>query len=195
MSELAHIASMRIIAGTFKGRRLASPRKATIRPTLDRVKESYFRIVHTQVQGANFLDLCAGSGNIGLEALSRGAQHVAFVDQNRQSIRLIKTNLQKCGLTSQDQRIQLLPTDVKRSLTTFSRSQVQFHLIYFDPPYTSDLYLECLTQIAETTVLTKRGIICIEHNQSDFPQHIGGLRLTKEKKYGDTNLSFYQMEV
>ncbi len=91
---------MRIIAGTFKGRRLASLRKATIRPTLDRVKESYFRIVHTQVQGANFLDLCAGSGNIGLEALSRGAQQVAFVDQKRQFIRLIKTNLQKCGLTS-----------------------------------------------------------------------------------------------
>ena len=115
---------MRIIAGRFKGKRLVRPKRMTIRPTLDRVKESYFRIVQDQIAGVNFLDLCAGSGAIGLEAFSREAGLVVFVEQDRRSVRLIKANLEKCGIIKEDHRIQLLPFGVQKCLTNFDHTQI-----------------------------------------------------------------------
>lgn len=185
---------MRIIAGRFKGKKLVSPKRMTTRPTLDRVKESYFRIVQDQVTGVKFLDLCAGSGAIGLEAFSREAGLVVFVERDHRLIRLIKANLEKCGIVNKDHRIQLLPFEVQKCLTNFDRTQTQFHLIYFDPPYSSDLYFRCLNQIGTSTILARQGMICVEHNQSDFPKQIGKLKQTKEKKYGDTRLSFFRKE-
>ena len=185
---------MRIIAGRFKGRRLASPKHAVVRPTADRVRESYFRIVQNQIVGVTFLDLCAGSGAIGLEAFSRGAEQVFFLENDYRSVRLIKDNLEKCGVSADDHRIKLLPVDILRYLNGFDITHTQFQMIYFDPPYDSDFYLKCLDQVSTSHILVDQGIICVEHDQNNFPTQIGYLKQIKQKKYGNTRLSFFRME-
>ena len=184
---------MRIIAGRFKRRRLVSPKHTTVRPTSDRVKESYFRMVQNQIVGINFLDLCAGSGAIGLEAFSRGAEQVFFLENDYRSVRLIKDNLKKCGVSADNHRIKLLPVDVQRYLNDFDSTQIQFQMIYFDPPYDSDFYFKCLNRVSTSHILVDQGIICVEHDQNNFPTQIGDLKQIKQKKYGNTRLSFFRM--
>ena len=148
---------MRIIAGRFKGRRLDAIKGGTVRPTSDRVKESIFSILGARVIDANFLDLCAGTGNIGLEALSRGANSATFIDRDYRSIRIIESNLRQCNLNRGGPEVQLIKLDVQRGLTSLAKRKACFDLIYLDPPYDADIHEVCLTQIAGNKLLTLSG--------------------------------------
>ena len=190
---------MRIVAGKFKGRRLKTLKGSEVRPTADRVKESLFRIFGERVVDADFLDLCAGTGNIGLEALSQGARSATFVDSNYHSIRIIESNLEMCGLDRKDPHIRLIHLDARKALTRLGKRKAKFDLIYFDPPYASKIYKSCVRQIAETNLLSPIGLLVIEHRTIqgvDWTKALilDELFLSREERYGDTTLSFYKWQ-
>ena len=191
---------MRVIAGAFRGRRLTAPKgKRLVRPTADRVKESVFSILQERIVDANFLDLCAGTGSMGIEALSRGAKHVTFLERDRRCIKSIERNLHTCGLLAKsDAPYHLLRRDVVKGITDLCKRSVIFEIIYFDPPYGIDLaggsqlYTTCLPLIAESSLLCVGGILLVEHaKQCVLPDAIGSLRRSRQARYGDTVVSFY----
>lgn len=188
---------MRIVAGKFKGRRLKRIKGAEVRPTADRVKESLFRIFGDQVVDADFLDLCAGTGSIGLEALSQGARSVTFVDNNYHSVRTIESNLEMCGFDRKHPHVQLIHLDARKALARLGKRKAQFDLIYFDPPYASKIHKSCVKQIAETNLCSPAGMLVIEHRriqEVDWTDSLmlDELILSRQEQYGDTMLSFYR---
>jgi 16S rRNA (guanine(966)-N(2))-methyltransferase RsmD len=189
---------MRIVAGKFKGRRLTI-KGSKVRPTLDRVKGAVFSIFRDRVVDASFLDLCAGTGNIGIEALSRGAKSVIFIDRDYHCIRVIASNLEQCGLHRTHPQAQLINLDARKGLVYLGRRKAQFDLIYFDPPYDSDIHEACLELIAQNRLLSQSGLIVVEHRRVQgldlpMPLTMGGLMLNRQEQYGDTVLSFYRWE-
>ena len=188
---------MRIVAGKFKGRRLKTLKGLEVRPTADRVKESLFRIFGKQIVDADFLDLCAGTGSIGLEALSQGAKSATFVDSNYHSIRTIESNLEMCGFDHKHPHVKLIRLEARKALIRFSKRKAKFDLIYFDPPYASNIHESCVKQIAEGDLLSAAGLLVIEHGQLQEPDWTGALILdelilSRQERYGDTILSFYR---
>ena len=188
---------MRVVAGKFKGRRLKTPKGSEARPTADRVKESLFRIFGEQVVDADFLDLCAGTGNIGLEALSQGAKSTTFVDSNYHSVRIIESNLEMCGFDRKHPHVKLIHLDARKALARFGKRKAQFDLIYFDPPYASKIHESCVKQIAEANLLSPAGVLVIEHRkvqEADWTESLmlDELVLSRQERYGDTMLSFYK---
>ena len=190
---------MRIISGRFKGKRLSSVKANTVRPTSDRVKESVFSILGDSVIDSNFLDLCAGTGGIGLEALSRGAKSVTFVDRSPHSIRVIKSNLAGCGVNSGEPHVNIVKLDALKGLAFLARRNARFDLIYFDPPYDSGIYGSCLRQIGMSKMLSPSGHVVVERRrerwaESAAPEASDELKLKRQERYGDTVISFYQTE-
>ena len=188
---------MRVVAGKFKGRRLKTIKGADVRPTADRVKESLFRIFGEQVVDANFLDLCAGTGSIGLEALSQGAKSTTFVDSNYHCIRIIESNLEMCGFNRKQPHVQLIRLDARKALIRLGKRNAKFDLIYFDPPYASKIYESCVRQIAEGDLLSPAGLLVVEHGkvqEADWTESsiLDELVLSRQERYGDTMLSFYR---
>ncbi|MDE0690294.1 MAG: 16S rRNA (guanine(966)-N(2))-methyltransferase RsmD [Candidatus Poribacteria bacterium] len=192
---------MRVIAGTFRGRRLAAPKgNRLVRPTADRVKESVFSILREQIVDANFLDLCAGTGSMGIEALSRGAKHVTFLERDPRCIEIIEKNLRTCGLLIESHaRYRLLRRDAIKGITSLCKRSSVFEIIYFDPPYGLDvaggsqLYTPCLSLLAESSLLCVGGILLVEHaKQYVVPDAVGSLRRSRQARYGDTVVSFYE---
>ena len=197
---------MRVIAGTFKGRRLVAPKgNRLVRPTADRVKESVFSILRERVIDAKFLDLCAGTGSIGIEALSRGAKHVTFLDRDPRCIAVIKRNLGVCGLTTESGVCYLRCCDVLKGIVSLHKRADTFEVIYFDPPYGVGsagssqhhlaLYTTTLALLAETTLLKIGSLLLVEHaRQAVMPDAVGNLHRDRQTRYGDTLVSFYQRE-
>ena len=190
---------MRIVAGKFKGRRLKTLKGSEVRPTADRVKESLFRIFSEQVVDADFLDLCAGTGSIGLEALSQGAKSITFIDNNYHSIRIIESNLEMCGFDRKHPQIKLIHTDARKALTRLGKRNAKFDLIYFDPPYASKIHESCVKQIAEGDLLSAAGVLVVEHGKVQEPDWtesliVDRLVLSRQERYGDTILSFYRWQ-
>ncbi len=190
---------MRIVAGKFKGRRLKTLKGLEVRPTADRVKESLFRIFGEQIVDADFLDLCAGTGNIGLEALSQGARSSTFVDSNYHCIRIIESNLEMCGFDRRHPGVQLVHLDARKALARLGRRKAKFDLIYFDPPYASKIHESCVRQIAEANLLSPTGVLVIEHRkvqEADWTEFLilHKLILSRQEQYGDTMLSFYRSD-
>ena len=195
---------MRIIAGKFKGRRLAAPKGNAVRPTMDSVKESVFSILREQVVDAHVLDLCAGTGSIGIEALSRGAKHVTFVEREPRCIQIIKRNLAACNLTvargpvpregyqlATEQHVRLLRCPISKGISQLQRC-AQFDIIYLDAPYRAGIYADCLALLAEARLLCATGTLLVEHSkQTCLPATVGELTQHRQKHYGDTVLSFY----
>ena len=191
---------MRIIAGRFKGRRLKTPKTSVIRPTIDRVKESVFSVLQNQIIDAKFLDLCAGSGSIGLEAISRGAKSVTFVDQHSDAIQLIHSNLHLCGLDPKMHQIQLRRLTAQKAIRVLSKKSESYDLIYFDPPYDSKIYKECLQLISTNRLLNRSGLICVECSKTNeqiievLQSGVGDFRPCNQRCYGDTMLFFCKLE-
>jgi len=184
---------MRVIAGKFKGRQLVAPRGMNVRPLSDRVKESLFSILRYEVVDSTFLDLCAGSGNVGIEALSRGASAVTFIDRNVLSIKTIVGNLKKCGIATNDPQVAVLCMDALKGLTYLSKHQAKFDVIFLGPPYHSEILRKCLQPISELGLLCQGGIIIAEHHRKEYlPDEIHQLMLFRRERYGDTMLSFYE---
>lgn len=178
---------MRVIAGTAKGRRLFGPKKTEpIRPALDQVKEAIFNILFT-VNGLRILDLFAGTGAVGIEALSRGALHATFVDHFRAALALIEKNLAYVGF--QD-RATVIAQPVDRAMALLANRHAQFDCIFVDPPYLSDLVNPTLHGLAHTTLLAPQGRIIIEHHPKEAVTPPPTLSLTDQRKYGQTLITF-----
>ena len=186
---------MRIIAGKFRGRRLKSPPSLQTRPTSDRLRETLFNVLAPRIEGARFLDLCAGSGAVGIEALSRGAAHVTFVDRSRKMYALIETNVG--SLEVADGAIAVVSREALEFLKRHARDAAgPFDLIFFDPPYAMD-YAEVLGYIGghAAELLAREGAIIVEHHKKkECAEQIGVLRRYRVLKQGDSALSFYRAE-
>jgi 16S rRNA (guanine966-N2)-methyltransferase len=184
---------VRIIAGTYRGRNLKSPPTLQVRPTSDRLRETLFNVIASRVQGTRFLDLCAGSGAVGIEALSRGAAHSTFVDRSRKICALIKANLDLCRVPEEQTKV------VQREASEFlreaiSRESKPWNVVFFDPPYASD-YLGILEMFGENAeaLLTEQGLLIVEHHhKNQLPDIVESLRRSRILKQGDSALSFYQ---
>lgn len=179
---------MRIIAGKFRRIELTSPE--SIRPTEGKVKKSLFDILSGAIAGVNFLDLFAGSGAVGIEALSRGAARAVFVDKDKACCEAIEENLNKIK-----QNAEVINTDTDRALDILSNSGNKVDIIFIDPPYYSDLTKKTLQKISACDILSPCALVIVQHyKKDDCCESIGKLTRCKIKKYGDTVLSFFEKE-
>jgi 16S rRNA (guanine966-N2)-methyltransferase len=179
---------MRIISGKLKGRRLLTPRKGLLRPTADRVKESMFNILGKEVGGNVVLDLFAGTGNLGIEALSRGAKMTIFVEKHREALRLIERNISLCEM---EDRSEILPKDVIQGLRILNQRRESFDLILMDPPYEKGLIQRTLETLNAEMIYHRDSLLVIEHTRREpLPELSRSWHLIRQRKIGDTVLSF-----
>lgn len=186
---------MRVIAGAAKGRPLRTVKGREIRPTSDRVKETLFNIVMPRVAGSLFLDLFAGSGAVGIEALSRGADSAVFVELMTSHLRVIEANLSATGLS---ERAEVIRRDARAAITDLARRGRRFDLIFIDPPYGQGLVDEALGLISANGLLAEGGWAVCEHHKKDLAPALvpgsspaGGLIRFRELLCGETKLSLY----
>lgn len=179
---------MRVIAGTARGIQLSSVKGLATRPTSDRVKESLFNIIRPHIPNADFLDLFAGNGGIGIEALSRGAKSAVFVDMNPACVKMIKKNLAKTRLPGGKVHM----SDVHRSLRIMNRQGCTFDIIFLDPPYYKGLVESTLELIEGSKLLKPNGIIIAEYGRKeDIISKTSKFFQVREEQYGDTKLGFF----
>ncbi len=180
---------MRIISGDLKGRRLNTPRDNKIRPTTDKVKESIFSMLMPYIEDAVIIDLFSGTGNLGLEAISRGAKHCYFGDKARESLLLTKENIKYCEVENQ---ATLISGEFERVL---ERIHEKADVIFLDPPYKDGLLENCLKKIEETGLLAEDGVIVIERGKREILEDsIGIFTKIKEKRYVTILVSLYIIE-
>ena len=181
---------MRVIAGRSKGRLLKIRERKHVRPTASKVKEALFAILADQITGARVLDLFAGTGAVGIEALSRGADSVDLVEQDPVSLRVLEENLKRCGFAS---RAKIHRGNVFRFLRQTNSSTRPFEIVFLDPPYHAKSLKNLLPLLSRGAMITKSGNIIIEHfHKVTLPDQIGHLRRFRFQRYGDTILSFYE---
>ena len=174
---------MRVITGIAGGRLLKSPAGEDVRPTADHVKEALFNILQFDLEGRRVLDLFAGSGQLGIEALSRGAREVVFTDSSRDSVALIRDNLKCCGFSA-----TVLQTD---ALAYLQRGE-KFDIIIIDPPYDAGLYEPVLERINAVDNLNEGGIIICESRAKEvLPELLTPYRMVRRRQYGSMALTFY----
>lgn len=179
---------MRIIQGTLKGRRLATPKGYKTRPTSDRIKESIFDILGDEIKGRSVLDLYAGSGNLGIEALSRGANRIVFVERSRQALQSITKNLSQCGMMG---GAEILSKDALRAIGILNQKGERFDLIFIDPPYERGLIQKTLMKLKSLTIYHEDSILIIQHNRREpLPETLNEFNLIRQRKIGDTLISF-----
>jgi 16S rRNA (guanine(966)-N(2))-methyltransferase RsmD len=182
---------MRVIAGSSKGAKLLSFKDDKIRPTLDRVKETLFNILAADIVDSRFLDLFAGTGNISIEALSRGAQETVLIDSAPDSQSLALKNLQKCGFGASN-NWEILKMDAIKSISALNNRNKVFDTVYIDPPFGVKLYDNCLSALSNSGILQDNVIIIVEHFfKETLSENYGPLNRYREKKIGDSCLSFY----
>jgi 16S rRNA (guanine(966)-N(2))-methyltransferase RsmD len=177
---------MRVIAGKCKGRKLVAPKGSHVRPALDQVKEAIFNILY-DVSDLDVLDLFAGSGSIGIEALSRGASSATFVENDLVAHRSIIENLDKCNLKDQATVWKL---NVSSAIKTLNKKDAKFDLIFVDPPYLKNLVNPTLEQLASSSLLKDESIVVIDHHPKEPIEDIPGMTLTETRKYGQTRITF-----
>lgn len=178
---------MRIIAGQSRGRKLKSVPGMNTRPTADRVKEAVFSSVEGILYGARVLDVFSGTGNIALEAVSRGASEAVLLEKNKEALKVIKENVAACG----SDRCKVIGGDSIESLNLLGKQKKQFDFIYIDPPYKSDLYRMALQKIADKSLLAEDGIIIMECGKNTFNYTENSIFfIYKEKNYGDTSVVY-----
>lgn len=184
---------MRIISGSARGRSIYAPKGLSTRPTTDRVKESLFGILQFRIAGAAVLDLFSGSGGLGLESLSRGAKSAVFNDADRESVRVIKSNLQMLGF---EDRATVFNLNADACLKLLAQKEQKFDLIFLDPPYDKGLEIEAVERIDTLGLLSPGGRIVIEHaakTRVELPSAVGKLLFVADtRKYGDTSISFLE---
>ena len=180
---------MRIITGDFKGRRLEMPENYNIRPTTEKVKEAVFSIIAGNLEDAVCVDLFAGTGNLGLEALSRGAKKCYFGDNSKESLALIKRNIAMCRA---EDRSRVMQGDFEKVLARLGEKDEKIDIFFLDPPYREGLYDKCFELIREYDLLAEEGIIIAEHNVKDvLCEGICGFQLIKERTYGTVAITIY----
>lgn len=182
---------MRVIAGKARGHKLKALEGFETRPTLDRVKESLFNTLQTYLYDCVFLDLFAGTGAIGIEALSRGAEKTYFIDKNPQAVAVIQENLKHTKLIDQS---EVLCFDAFQALDELKTRNIKFNVIYLDPPFFEGYNSSILKKIKETQILCSNGMIVLERATENALSEEMGYSIIKEKKYGTITLSFLKEE-
>ena len=177
---------MRIISGKYKGKNLIGFDIEGTRPTMDRVKESLFAMIQNKINNSTILDLFAGSGSLGIEAISNGAKTVYFVDNNIELINIIKNNTK-----SMKDDIIIIKNDYQNALLDFKNKNIKFDIIFLDPPYKLNLINNCLNKILEYNLLNSDGIIVCEYENEIIEN--SKLNLIKEKKYGSKNIKIFKL--
>jgi 16S rRNA (guanine966-N2)-methyltransferase len=183
---------MRIIAGKYRSRVLRSLKGQALRPTSDRLRETLFNILGSTVEGATFVDLYAGTGAVGIEALSRGARAAVFVEQHAPAAILIRRNLDSLGIKS---GAEILGVDVLRGLKRLEERHVHAQFIFLDPPYAAtEEYETVLEFLGESSLLAPGGRVIAEHlKKRAMPERVGELDLVRVVEQGDAALSFYRL--
>lgn len=180
---------MRIISGSLKGRKLSGYDIEGTRPTMDKVKESMFAMIQFQIPGRIALDLFAGTGSLGLEAISNGAKHCYFVDRNFKCTQLIARDIQTFGI--QDQATVLTMTSEK-ALSLFQEKKIQFDLVFLDPPYKDFVIKDSINALKELNLLKKGALIVCEMEQNYEPIIDDSFELQKTRQYGPKTVLIYQ---
>ncbi|HXF03944.1 MAG TPA: 16S rRNA (guanine(966)-N(2))-methyltransferase RsmD [Blastocatellia bacterium] len=180
---------MRVIAGRYKGRRLKSPPGLDVRPTPDRLKESLFNILQDRLPGSRFLDLCAGTGSAGIEALSRGATFVLFVERSRAAVAVLRENLRALNII---EGYDVYCGDALVALEQLIERGDRFDIVFFDPPYASNLYEPVMSCLGGGEVLAPGGILIVMHHRKMSLEPLYGvLERTRQVIQGENVLSFY----
>jgi 16S rRNA (guanine966-N2)-methyltransferase len=180
---------MRVVAGTRKGHPLLAVPGKNTRPTVDKVKESIFNIIGPYFDGGLALDLYAGTGGLGIEALSRGVDRCIFVDNNGKAIQVVKENLKSTRFLEQ---AEVYRNDANRALAILCKRGLKFDLVFLDPPYATQTIESQLAILESNGLLSPQAIVVAEHDASDaLKDEIGELRKIKESTYGNTTISIY----
>lgn len=181
---------MRVISGTAKGRSLKAVPGTSTRPTTDKVKEAIFSMIGPYFEGGQVLDLFAGTGGLGIEALSRGMDKAVFIDIEKKSIDTIGHNLVTAGLKDQ---AEIYRTDATRALKALAKREQQFELVFLDPPYKMKLIAELISTMEEQSIVQVNTTIVVEHDAKDVLEDtIGGFKQQRRSDYGDTAVTIYK---
>jgi len=180
---------MRVTAGTLRGRRLSAGRGRRIRPTSGLVREAIFNLLQDKIRGAEVLDLFAGAGALGIEALSRGARLAVFVDSSKTAMQTIERNLERLGLSGSG---RVFCCDARKAMRTLSQNGERFRVVFMDPPYGKGLAQESLQAIAQESILSPGAIVVVEHGRREQIEDPSGILLLRtSKRYGDTQVSVF----
>jgi len=182
---------MKVISGTLKGRNILGYNIDGTRPTMDRVKESLFATIQDYIKDSTILDLFAGSGNLGIEAISNGAKHCYFIDNSKEAINTIKNNIQNLNIKDKS---TITLSDWKKALNDFSNKNIKFDLIFIDPPYDYNVYEKILDKVNTLDILNDNGLIILEHHNLKIKDKYNSLTLYKEKKYGNKSVNIYKKD-
>jgi 16S rRNA (guanine(966)-N(2))-methyltransferase RsmD len=183
---------MRVIAGKYRSRTLRSLKGQALRPTSDRLRETLFNILAAAVSGSTFVDLYAGTGAVGIEALSRGARHVIFAEQHAPAAALIRRNLESLGIGAE---AEVLSMSVARAIEGLETRNVHAQYIFLDPPYAADAeYDSALEILGESPIVAPGARVIVEHlRKRELPERVGELELARVVEQGDAALSFYRL--
>ncbi|AOH54174.1 16S rRNA (guanine(966)-N(2))-methyltransferase RsmD [Peribacillus muralis] len=181
---------MRVVSGTCKGRPLKAVPGTGTRPTTDKVKESIFNMIGPYFEGGLVLDLFAGSGGLGIEALSRGMDKAIFVDRDYKANQTVKTNLELCKFSD---RAEVYKNDSERALKALVKREMAFELIFLDPPYKKQKLMEIVEEIHKHRLLSDNGYIVCEHGHDvTLPESVGSFTVRRKEVYGVIAVTIYQ---
>ena len=183
--------SLRITAGAFRGRIIHTVPGQAVRPSPAMLREALFNIIGPQIQGSRFLDLCAGSGAVGIEALSRGAAHATFVDNHPASLAVIRRNLEALGTL---ERATLLRKDAAHAPDDLARRGGRFDIAFLDPPYDTGTAATCVRAEGLRAIIADRCRLYVQHRRGAALPVAPGWRLVDERRFGDTMLTTFERE-
>ncbi|TQR17837.1 16S rRNA (guanine(966)-N(2))-methyltransferase RsmD [Psychrobacillus vulpis] len=184
---------MRVISGSMKGLPLKAVPGTNTRPTTDKVKESIFNMIGPYFEGGVAVDLFAGSGNLGIEALSRGIDTCIFIEKDQKAMQTIGENLKKCRLEASS---ELYKIDASRAVKAFEKRSLQIDLLFVDPPYDKVLFYDFAKKIVEIGCMKDTGIIVCEHEKNvELASELGNFTLTRRETYGSTVISIYRKSI
>lgn len=182
---------MRVIGGLFRGRRLRATPGQAVRPTSDRLRETLFNVLAPRISDARFLDICAGSGAVGIEALSRGASRATFIDASRRACSVIEANITALGVTG---HATIINRDAVAALKRLASAGEQYDIIFVDPPYQSEIYSQVIELLGASALLSDDACVIVEHRAKTPPaSDAGDLRAYREIKQGESALTFYEL--
>ena len=183
---------MRVISGEFGSRRLKAPGKLAMRPTSDRLRETLFNVLGAAIEDSLFIDLYAGTGAIGIEAISRGAREAIFVEAHPAAVRLIRENLESLQIAS---RVELIAADAARALEMLAKRKLLADFIFLDPPYEQvEERVNLLELLDASHLVAPSGIVIVEHSvKTELPERFDRLELSRLLEQGDAALSFYRL--
>jgi 16S rRNA (guanine(966)-N(2))-methyltransferase RsmD len=183
---------LRVISGKLKGKRLFAIKGRNLRPTADRVREAIFDILQGSIDGIRVLDLFAGTGAMGIEALSRGSISAVFVESSRESLNALQRNLAECRLQEDS---EVLPLEAEEGIRLLSRRGEEFGLVFLDPPYGRGLVPTTLQALSKSLILSPEALLVAEHSPEETADEIPLLERVDHRKYGGTRVSFFRKAI